>query len=297
MWKAEDVVGALGGEWHGVSGLAPCPVCQSQRRVDQRGLSVGVGRNGALFYCHKSACSFKYIRKALEQIGLRPSDACDLQQVDEARKAKDREQRDRARKLWERAVPIAGTPAERYLRGRGITGTLPSSLRWSPRAFHMGFQQWFGAMVANVSTGGVHRTYFNTVDARLATDAKMMQGPCLGGAVTLRQGPGPLIVCEGIETGLSLGERHLRDMFGPGTIWACLSTKLMQGVILPPKAGHLVIAADGDEAGGLAAKNLALRAEKADWTVEVKAAPHGSDWNDILRENPYLEMATATTQT
>lgn len=288
MWKAEDVVEALGGEWHGVSGLAPCPVCQPQRRVDQRGLSVGTGRNGALVYCHKSGCSFKHIRKALEQIGLRSSEACNLQQVDEARKAKDREQRDRARKLWDRAVPIAGSPAERYLRGRGIAGALPSSLRWSPRAFHIGFQQWFGAMVANVSTGGVHRTYFDTVGARLETDPKMMQGPCLGGAVTLRQGPGPLIICEGIETGLSLGEGHLRELFGPGTIWACLSTKLMQGVILPPKAGHLIIAADGDEAGGLAAKNLGLRAEKADWTVEVKAAPHGTDWNDVLREKPYL---------
>ena len=62
----------------------------------------------------------------------------------------------------------------------------------------------------------------------------------------------------------------------------------MQGVILPPMAGHLIIAADGDEAGGLAAKNLGLRAEKADWTVEVKAAPHGFDWNDVLREKPCL---------
>ena len=107
MWKAEDVVESLGGEWHGLSGLAPCPVCQPQRRIDQRGLSVGIGRNGALFYCHKSGCSFKYIRKALEQTGLRSSEACDLQQVDEARKAKDREQRDRARKLCLSAHAVA----------------------------------------------------------------------------------------------------------------------------------------------------------------------------------------------
>ena len=294
MWRAEAVVEALGGEWHGSSGLAPCPVCQPQRRTDQRGLSVGVGRNGTLLYCHKSGCSFKYLRTALEQIGFKPSDADDLQQVDAERKANVREQQGRARKLWERAVPITGSPAERYLRARGINGPLPTSLRWSPRAFHMGFQQWFGAMVANVSTGGVHRTYFDAAGARLATDPKMMQGPCLGGAVTLRHGPGPLIVCEGIETGLSLGVGHLRDIFGPGTIWACLSTTLMQGVNLPPKAGHLIIAADGDKAGGAAADHLMLRAEQAGWTVEVKAAPITFDWNDVLGEKPYLEMAAAT---
>ena len=297
MWKAEAVVEALAGEWHGASGLAPCPVCQPQRRADQRGLSVGVGRNGTLLYCHKSGCSFKYLKTALEQIGLQPSDAGDLQQLDAERKAKEHEQRDRARKLWKRAVPITGSPAEFYLRARGIKGPLPTSLRWTPRAFHMGFQQWFGAMVANVSTGGVHRTYFDAAGARLATDPKMMQGPCLGGAVTLRHGPGPLIVCEGIETGLSLGVGHLRDLFGPGTIWACLSTTLMQGVNLPPKARHLIIAADGDSAGTAAAEKLLLRAEKAGWIVEVKAAPHGSDWNDVLRKKPYLDMATATAQT
>ncbi|EKD97618.1 MAG: hypothetical protein ACD_23C00833G0003, partial [uncultured bacterium] len=52
--------------------------------------------------------------------------------------------------------------------------------------------------------------------------------------------------------------------------------------------------ADGDSAGGAAADHLTLRAEKAGWTVEVKAAPITFDWNDALREKPYLEMAAAT---
>ena len=59
-------------------------------------------------------------------------------------------------------------------------------------------------MVADVQpTGGIHRTYFEKSGARIEKNAKMMLGPCAGGAVRLSDAThGPLVVCEGIETGL-----------------------------------------------------------------------------------------------
>jgi hypothetical protein len=40
MTQAQDLCRALGGDWRGHGGNAPCPVCQPERRTDQRGLSI-----------------------------------------------------------------------------------------------------------------------------------------------------------------------------------------------------------------------------------------------------------------
>ena len=41
-------------------------------------------------------------------------------------------QRSKAHACWRRSVPIAGTPAERYLRSRKYSGPLPATLRYLP---------------------------------------------------------------------------------------------------------------------------------------------------------------------
>jgi hypothetical protein len=38
MTNAKELTSALRGEWHGSSGVAPCPVCQPQKRKDQNAL-------------------------------------------------------------------------------------------------------------------------------------------------------------------------------------------------------------------------------------------------------------------
>lgn len=113
-------------------------------------------------------------------------------------------------------------------------------------------------MIANVEpTGGVHRTFFDKKGLRVAKSAKMMLGPCSGGAVHLSCGSGPLVVAEGIETGLSL-------LSGPATVWAALSTSGMKALRLPDKAHKLVIATDGDHPGKQAGNALATRASDAE---------------------------------
>ena len=94
----------------------------------------------------------------------------------------------------------------------------------------------------------VHRTYLRP-DGRGKAEVdppKAMLGAVNGGAVRLAQGPGPLIVAEGIETALSLASGLLH---GPATIWAALSTSGIRGLRLPAQLGALVIASDGDEPG------------------------------------------------
>jgi len=272
---------SLGGVWRNGHGQAACPVCQPERRRDQNALSLRDGDNGkVLAFCFKSRCSFRDIARAA---GL-PRGAVTIDR--EARREAEAKRAEysatklrRARSLWAAAGPIGGTHAERYLRGRGITCPLPASLRFMPDLFHGPTMSWACAMVADVSTGGVHRTFFDKRGKRLTKNAKLTLGACAGGHVALSESNGPLVVCEGIETGLALASGLLS---APATIWAALSTSGMMGLDLPPKPHEMIIGVDGDDAGQHAANNLATRATALGWSVSLLPAPDGRDWNDVL---------------
>lgn len=281
MSDARDLTNALSGSWRGNHGSASCPVCQPERRRDQRALSVREEGGRLLTFCHKSGCDFRAVTEAA---GLPVSaGAIDLQAAREAdtrRAAYEAEQRAKARNLWQAGRPITGTKGEAYLRGRGITCPLPPSLRWVADAYHGPSARWQSAMVADVSTGGVHRTFFEKSGSRLERNAKMMQGPCSGGGVALSEAQGPLVVCEGIETGLSL----LSGLLGePSEVWAALSTSGIRALVLPPIPRRLILAADGDTPGIEAAKALGDRAYCLGWDVFLWPAQDGQDWNDALQ--------------
>ncbi len=270
----------LGGHWRNGKGQAPCPVCQPERRQDQRALSISQHGDKLLLHCFKSHCSFVDIAQAADL----PLDGVQID-FDAARETEAKQaayaaaQLAKARSLWDIAKPIDGTHAETYLRGRGITCAMPSALRFVPDIYHAPSNSWCAAMVADVSTGGVHRTFFDKAGIRLAKSAKMMLGPCAGGAVCLSDTQGPLVVCEGIETGLALLSGLLS---GTATIWAALSTSGIKALHLPPKQHRLTIATDGDEPGKLAGNSLATRAAALGWKVSLLPAPDGKDWADVL---------------
>jgi len=56
MGEADRITRALGGDWRGNSGLAPCPICQPEGRRDQRALSLSDSGGRLLVHCHKSGC-------------------------------------------------------------------------------------------------------------------------------------------------------------------------------------------------------------------------------------------------
>ncbi len=199
MNNARSITVQLGGSWRGHHGTAQCPVCQPERRKDQTALSISEANGKILLHCFKRQCSFVEIANA---ISLPLGNA----QVDtEARRETERKRAEyaaaklaKARSLWGAAKPIAGTKAEEYLRGRGITVDLPASLRFMPNIYHGPSKSWACAMIANVQpTGSIQRTYFTKQGERVTTDAKMMLGPSAGGAVRLSDGKGPLVVAGG----------------------------------------------------------------------------------------------------
>lgn len=288
MSDARTLTLALRGKWYRRFGLACCPA-HGDRKPS---LTIADGRDGKLLLSCKTGCDFTDVLQALRDRGLidrhhkpQPPSPAEIAR----REAEDRAEAERAEKralaCWTEALPIQGTIAETYLRGRGITCDLPDTLRFHPDAWHPSAKR-FPAMVALIEglpRVAVHRTYLRPDGSGKAEvePAKAMLGMTAGGAVRVAEAQGPLVVAEGIETALSLASGLLSR---PATIWACLSTSGMAGLRLPGGMPHrLAIASDGDQPGREAAHKLAERASGLGWAVNILPAPEGQDWNDILQ--------------
>ncbi|MBI1417972.1 MAG: hypothetical protein GC146_12180 [Limimaricola sp.] len=288
MTNAYTLTIALGGKWASGSGTACCPAHDDHTPS----LSIADGMNGQLLlYCH-AGCDYAEIKGALRGRGLidgggafRPIGAI-LRAERLAKKVAEAERRSRlACKLWKEALPITGTPAEHYMRSRGIFCELPSCMRYKESCWHSTATR-LPALVSwiHVKEGAgcaVHRTYLKEDGSGKAdvTPAKAMLGPASGGAVHLSNDPGPLVVAEGLETALSL---RCGILPGPATIWAALSASGMAALRLPERRGRLIVAPDGDPVGRKAAEALATRAHGLGWQVSLLIPPEGFDWNDVL---------------
>jgi hypothetical protein len=294
MQNAQRITRALKGHWYGSYGTALCPAHKDTRPS----LSLANGADGRLLArCH-AGCAFTNILDALKCLGLAEGAAgYSLPSRDEAERNKRAEtahaekQEAHALKCWREAVPIGGTIAETYLRHRGITCDLPDTLRFHSECWHPTGGR-FPAMVALVegaARAAVHRTYLRPDGTGKAAvePAKAMLGAVAGGGVILSTSGQALVVCEGIETGLSLASGLLTR---PATIWAALSTSGVRRLSLPaiPSRARnglkskLTIATDGDSPGRDAGNELATRATAAGWKVSLLPAPDGRDWNDLL---------------
>jgi hypothetical protein len=292
MTDAKSLTLTLKGRWYGRYGLARCPA-HGDRKPS---LSLSNGANGRLLLrCH-TGCDFRDSLESLRSLGTVESTGR-IPELDSAsmarREAEERAEAQRralvATSIWKQAQPIRRTPAETYLRGRGITCPLPKSLRFHPAAPHPDpAARRLPAMVALVEGAewaAVHRTYLRPDGSGKAEveTTKAMLGSVRGGAVRLSGGPGPLVVAEGIETALSLASGLLD---GPVSVWAGLSTSGLMALRLTDQPGELIVATDGERAGREAGNHLARIAVRLGWSVSLLPAPEGRDWNDVLQEGP-----------
>lgn len=285
---AQSLTAALGGKWHRRYGLACCPA-HGDRRPS---LTLADGDDGRLLLNCKAGCGFMEVLAALRDRGLidshnrpQPPGPAEIARRKAEAEADAARMERKAMATWNEALPIGGTIAETYLRGRGISCDLPDTLRFHPECWHPTARR-LPAMVARIdglSRLAIHRTYLRADGSGKAEvePAKAMQGAALGGAVRLVEAEGPLVVAEGMETALSLACGLLAR---PATIWAALSCAGIAGLRLPSRPGRLTIAPDGDNPGKEAANKLAERAAAHGWSVSLLSAPNGADWNDILQK-------------
>jgi hypothetical protein len=187
-----------------------------------------------------------------------------------------------ARKLWDVSRGAKGTLVERYLHSRGITIEPPASLHYHPALKHPSGRH-LPAMVACVEDRdgrflGIHRTWLTPAATKSGLDpAKAALGPIGGGAVRLAPILSEkIILAEGVETGLSI----LQATSIP--TWAALGTSNLAQVNLPDCVREVIIAADGDDAGEIAAHKAAIRFIGERRQVRIARPAHGaSDFNDM----------------
>lgn len=190
-----------------------------------------------------------------------------------------------ARAIWERATPAAGTPAEAYLRWRGITIPCPPSIRFLRLPYgHVAPMPCLIAAVRNVSGEviGIQRIWLAR-DGKGKADVpkpKLSLGAVKGGAIRLAEPgvTGAIIVCEGPEDGLSL-----MQMLGL-PVWVAAGASLLPGVQFPPAVRSIVIGADNDPAGleAVARARAAFNARGLSVRV-IQPLPGFKDFNDELR--------------
>jgi hypothetical protein len=148
-------------------------------------------------------------------------------------------------------------------------------------------------MVALVTCGengnpsGIHRTFL-AVDGNAKAPvepAKMMLGPCRGGAVRLGPPGDLLMIGEGIETCLAAMQAS-----GNAT-WAALSTSGLRALDLPREVRNVIVLADGDDSGETAAQECACHWKREGRRVRVARPPQGMDFNDLLLCAPRISEA------
>lgn len=241
----------------------PCPVHDSSPET----LALRRGDTAPVWHCH-AGCDPAAVRDALLAAGIlvarRHQNAA--ARANPARPGPP----PWIRGVWDAAVPIAGTPADDYLRSRGLGPPWPVALRWDAIR---------GRMIAPVVRGdqlrGLHAT---TLPGR----ERKAHGPVKGGAVRLaRAVDGTLALAEGIETALA----YTAHAGIPA--WAALSATGLTHAALPRGVERLVVAADFDGAGLLAAEQLEKRARAAGLDVRIHLPDrYRTDWADVLTAAP-----------
>jgi hypothetical protein len=242
----------------------------------------------------------KYVKANLAEIGVQGAirHSAAEHEIGSSPDAVKAQRTEAALKIWAQARQLTSFLAP-YLKSRGITCAIPSSLRFHPNLRHPS-GVFLPAMVALVTRGtdgkpiAIHRTFLAPGDNALPNKVmwglsnKAMFGPCSGGAVRLGEACCSLMVGEGIETCLSAMQATGRPT------WAALSTSGLRALDLPQYIFDVIILADGDDPGERAARHAASRWVREGRRVRIAPAPQGlagcgktqRDVDDVQHSNP-----------
>lgn len=203
----------------------------------------------------------------------------------------DAERAERAVAIWKETVPLAGTPAEAYLKHRGVPYDGPA-LRWHPSCpFGKGTRA--GCMIGlvrNIVTNApqaIHRTAIDQHGKKLSdlgSNGRLTYGPIGGGAIKLTPDEDVstvIAIGEGIETTLSI--RRLPDL-DTLPVWSVLAANQLAAFPVMPSIACLWIGVDNDESGtGQRAADEATNrwAAARREVFRVKPKRIGADLNDL----------------
>ena len=198
-------------------------------------------------------------------------------------KAPTPEQRaEKVAEIVRRTETLVSTPVLAYLRTRGITATPPDCIRYRQHAFGK-----HGAMVALATdTAGevlaVQQVYLTAEGQKAPLEVVKRTNKAVDGwaerASVRLPGRAPQVLCEGVETALSVWQATGQET------WACLGISNIGRAPVPDHA-TVIIARDGDLPGSKAESQITRAATslaRRGMTVMIATPPEAQDFNDVL---------------
>lgn len=210
------------------------------------------------------------VRPNPEELARRAEDARARAEAAQAEEAKERAAKmkgARALYLHRLARPIAGTPVEAYLRGRGLSHdplpAWPNALRFHPEVWNREHGEKMPAMLAPMYLAdgthvATHRTWLRPCPTRGwakidGKNAKKVLGPSWGAFIPINKGVSgkamsampegeAIYMAEGVEDCIAIRMKRPE-----ARIIAGYSLGNMGAVVLPPHVRTLVIVADRDD--------------------------------------------------
>ena len=261
-----DLVGSLGGTWHGRTAMCPCPA----HADSTPSLSIRQGNQGILVTCF-AGCDREDVLRELRRVPSRGRFA--YTDTPTARSGN-------AERLWDEALPLDGTLAERYLRLRHLW-PVTHDLRFHPRCPYRPkpWTTYHPALMVAVREGrrltAVQRIFLDPLTARYRM--KLMlgrpgQGAWQGGG----QAVPVLALAEGFETARAFTILH--DI----PCWTSLGARRLDQLLLPSSLTSLILAVDNDAEGAIAAERAALRYARPDLVITPMPPKGVKDWAKVL---------------
>ena len=261
-----DLVGTLGGEWHGNVATCRCPahVYNTPR------LSIRQGYRVLLVTCF-AGCDPNDVLRELARIPLGRHVAPPI--ADRVNGTANIE------RLWSEARPVPVTLGARYLASRFLM-PLPNDLRFHPRCPlgpkpHTVFKP---ALLVGVREGqrlvALQRIF---IDPRTGTYTEKVTLGTLGAGAWRGGGLGPTIgLAEGFETARAWSILHGLPC------WASLGSRRLDLVTVPVCVTTLILAGDNDLAGRRAVARSEERYASADRTIRPDYPVGHKDWAAVL---------------
>ncbi len=271
-----NLVGALGGTWHGRTAMCLCPAHADKTPS----LSLRQGDRGILVTCF-AGCERGSILRELRGIPI-------------GRQYHYRDQppsgRGNAERIWNEALPVSGTLAERYLAARYLL-PIPTDVRFHPRCPYRPRPRTLFLPTLLIAVREGQRL---TAIQRILLDAetglyrmKLMLGrPAHGAWQGGRAGEGTLALAEGFETAQAF--TLLNDL----PCWATLGARRFDQILLPSAIDRLILAIDNDAEGLRAASKAEESYARPGLSIERMAPKDGlKDWAKVLEagERRYLK--------
>lgn len=263
-----DLVGALSGRWHGYAAMCRCPA----HADNSPSLSLRQGQTSILVHCF-AGCDPDDVLRELARV--RPGRRFELPAPSHSARHANID------RLWGEGIPVEGTPAERYLRRRGLPAGF-ADLRFHSRCPRgpKPHTQFLPALLVAVRDArklcALQRIFLDLKTGGYTE--KMMIGRPDAGTWRGMQVSDVLALAEGFETAAAFSCLH--DI----PCWSPLSAWRLDRIEFPDTVRTLIIAEDNDSEGRRAARKawaaylplgIALRrmpppAGFADWAKVVE---------------------------